>query len=450
MLIELTASDIEMIANAVGCTKRQVRHVLNGERGGRNTVLQQKIRKLAELRRQQNESLQILATDTSDYAQKSLSIDPDVIRSNYQKSKNLLSGYIIDNNQDGFFAFNHRLQYILWNHRMEQITGVPADACIGKTSQDIFDKISHLVDIEKDVFYKNRVLSGEHFCFPAKKYTYPKGEQYWIELHLSPLRDEQDNVIGGVGIMRDVTTYIQTQLELSESITRYEIAEVFMTTTVCKGYMHDVHYVMEWVSPSFTATLGYTLEQFNIASRQNNGWISNEAHILRYKVTEQQLLNNQVVKDFVMLAHRNGKMMPMACYYKPLPAKMQGKAAFLLAISEIQTNKENDWQIRAFFDDAETFFAIIQTKTFKVIHANPSFIRYANNKTVIGNNFMEIHRRYYHRDIKQALFQLNKAFDRAYVILDMGANRAFDSRKLIWLFVQVNPTNIYAVGKMLM
>jgi hypothetical protein len=129
---------------------------------------------------------------------------------------------------------------------------------------------------------------------------------------------------------------------------------------------------------------------------------------------------------------------------------MQEKATFWLAISEAQVNKENDWQIRAFFDDAENFFAIIQAKTFEVIYANPSLIRHSKSKTVIGNSFLETHRRYYHRDIKQALFQLNKVFDRSYLVLDMGANRALDDRKLIWLFVQVNPTTIYAVGKILL
>lgn len=450
MLIELTASDIEMIASAVGCTKRQVRHVLKGDRGGRNTAMQQKIRKLAELRQQQNESLQMQAVATSDHVQKPLLVSPDRARSSYQESKNLLSGYVIDNNQDGFFAFNHQLQYILWNHKMEEISGVPIDICLGKTPQEIVDRISHLVDIEQDILYKNRVLSGEHLYFPAKAYVYPKGEQCWNELYIRPMYDEQNNIIGGVGIMRDVTAYVQTQLELSENIARYEIAEVFMTTTVCKGYMHGTQYIMEWVAPSFTAALGYTLEQFNMASRQNRGWISNEAQVLRYKATEQQLLDNRIVKDFVMLAHRNGRLIPTACYYKPLPPKAGGKAAFWLAISEMQINKENDWQIRAFFDDAENFFAIIQAKTFEVIHANPSLIRHSKTKTVIGNNFMETHRRYYHRDIKQAFFQLNKVFDRSYLILDMGANRAFDSRKLVWLFLQVNPTTIYAVGKMLM
>lgn len=450
MQIELTASDIEMIANIVGCTKRQVRHVLKGERGGRNTALQQKIKKLAELRQEQNASLQMRAAESPDNAQKPLSIAYGSGKNSHLAIKNLLSGSLIDSHQDGIFAFNRQLQYILWNPKMEQITGVPADVCIGKTPSEIFDKISHLIDIERDASYKNRVLAGDSFSFPAKIYIYPDKEHYWNELYIRPLHDEEGRIVGGIGIIRDVTAYIRTQQKLSEEIARYQITEVFMTTIVCKGYMHGTHYIMEWVSPTFTAALGYTMEQFNMASRQNRGWISYEAQMLRYKATEQQLLDNREVKDFIMFSHRNGKPMPVACYYRPLPPVAGKNAAFWLAINEVQVNKENDWQIRAFFDDAENFFAIIQAKTFEVIYANPSLIRHSKTKTVIGNNFLETHRRYYHRDIKQALFQLNKIFDRSYVILDMGANRAFDSRKLIWLFVQVNPTTIYAVGKMLM
>ena len=449
MPIELTASDIEMIAIAAGCTKRQVRHVLKGARGNRNTILQQKIRNLAAFRLQQNQSLQIQGANIADIEKK---MSATALLSNNQQHeiKNLLATQIVDTNQDGIFAFNHQLQYILWNAQMQKITGISAEICIGKTPAEIIDKISQIVDNERDTFFKNRVLAGETLSFPAKSYIYPDGRQHWHELHLKPLYDHQGVIIGGIGTMRDVTSYIRIQSELSESIARCEIAEVFMSTMVCKGYMQGTYYIMEWVSPSFTAALGYTLEQFNMASRQNKGWIYNEAQMLRYKATEQQLLNKQVVKDFVIFNHRNGKQMPMACYYKPVSSTMQEKATFWLAISEAQVNKENDWQIRAFFDDAENFFAIIQAKTFEVIYANPSLIRHSKSKTVIGNSFLETHRRYYHRDIKQALFQLNKVFDRSYLVLDMGANRALDDRKLIWLFVQVNPTTIYAVGKILL
>ncbi|MCS7019004.1 MAG: PAS domain-containing protein [Cytophagales bacterium] len=367
----------------------------------------------------------------------------------YEHLKNLLGPYIIDNSDAGIFAFNHRLEYTIWNRQMEKLSGLSAEFCIGKRPREIFQSASCPINYERDEAIKQRVLAGEHLSFPVQLYVYPNGERYWHEIHLSPLHDSNHHIIGGMGIVKDVTAYMQKKLELEEVFTRYEISEAFMTTAVCKGFMQGTHYLMEWVSPSFTATLGYTMEQFNMASRQNNGWIFNQAQALRYKATEQALLNNCIVKDFVMISHRNGKMMPVACYYKPLPPKPQGQAAFWLAISEVATNKENDWQIRAFFDDADNFFAIIRPKTFEVIHANPALIRYSRTSQVIGSPFMETHRRYYHREIKQALFQLNKVFDRAYVVLDMGANRAFDDRKLIWLFVQVNPNAIYAIGKML-
>lgn len=449
MAIEITASDIEIIANVVGCSKRQVRHVIKGERGGRNTALQQKIRILAELRRQQNETLQFFAAVDFEDGQKSYPTAQTVNQAGYQELKILLSPYIIDNNQEGVFAFNHKLQYTVWNRRMEQISGLPAEKCIGKTPREVFPANSKMLDYEWDAAIKNRVLLGEELSFSARMYEYPSGEKYWHELHVSPIYDKQKNIIGGVGIVKDVTTYMKAQLELKEDIARYEIADIFMTTTVCKGFMHGTHYIMEWVSPSFKATLGYTLEQFNMASRQNNGWISNEAQMLRYRATEQQLLNNKPVKDFVMIKHRNGKWLPLACYYKPLPPTPEGKAAFMLAISEVQTDKENNWQIRAFFEDAENFFAILNAKTFEMIYANPALMRYAKADDTAGNSFLHTHRRYHHRELKQALFQLNNVYDRSYAILDLGANRAFDNRKLIWLFIQVNPTMIYAVGKVL-
>ncbi|WP_448518350.1 PAS domain-containing protein [Rhodoflexus sp.] len=449
MAIELTASDIEMIANAIGCTKRQVRHVLKGERGERNTALQQKIRTLAGLRQQQNATLQFYASVTLAENKK---IDPSPLPAsidNYQELRALLSPYIIDNNNDGIFAFNHKLQYTLWNAKMEEISGFQAKQCIGKTPIELFSAAGKPLDYERDTDIKKRVLAGEHVFLPATAYIYPSGKEFWHELQIRPLYDQQKNIIGGVGILKDVTSYMQIQQELRENIARYQIIDVFMTTTVCKGFMCGTHYIMEWVSPSFKDNLGYTLEQFNMASRQSGGWIFNEAQALRYKATEQQLLSNRPVKDFVMFTHRSGRLIPTACYYKPLQPTKQGYAAFLLAITEVQTYKDNNWQIRAFFDDAENFFAIIQSKTFEILYANPALMRYARNGGEKGTNFVDIHRRYHHRELKQALFRLNEVFDRAYVILDMGANRAFDSRRLIWLFVQVNPTTIYAVGKVL-
>lgn len=449
MAIELTGSDIEMIANIAGCTKRQVRHVLKGERGERNTPLQQKIKTLAELRRQQNEVLQLFASIDQEKNFNTADSTDRADKYNYQNFKNLLAPYIIENTETGIFAFNCQLRYTVWNRRMEQLSGLSAAFCIGKLPDEVFNGASSPIDYERDKELKQRVLAGESLSVPARPYVYPNGERYWHEVYLSPLYDTANRIIGGMGIVKDVTVYMQRQTEMREAIARYEISEAFMTTAVCKGFMQGTHYLMEWVSPSFTATLGYTMEQFNMASRLNKGWIFNEAQMLRYKATEQELLNNHPVKDFVMIKHRNGKMMPIACYYKPLPPKPQGQAAFWLAISEVETNKENDWQIRAFFDDADNFFAIIRAKTFETIHANPALMRYSKAGDIIGKDFTETHRRYYRRDLKQALFQLNKVFDRSYAVLDMGANRAFDSRKLIWLFVLVNPTTIYAVGKVL-
>ncbi|MCS6968335.1 MAG: PAS domain-containing protein [Cytophagales bacterium] len=445
MAIELTASDIEIIANAAGCSKKEVHHVLKGKRGQRNTPLQQKIKLLANLRQQQNEALQFLGAieqfNTSGFSPKGLN--------GFKELKHLLSSYVIDSNHDGVFAFNHQLQYTLWNKRMEELSGIPAEQAIGKTPCQIYHTAPQAIDYQKDNLVKQRVLQGEYVSFPAKAYTYPNGKQYWHELYFSPLRDNAHNIIGGVCIVKDVTDYIRKQQELSECIARYEIAEVFTSTAVCKGWMQNNYYWLEWISPSFTSLFGYTLEQFNLASRQYRGWITNEAQALRYKATEQNLLDGKAVKDFVLFAHRNGRLIPSACYYKPLPPTKQGNAAFLLAINEVHTEKENNWRIRDFFEDADNFFAILQSKTFDIIYANASLARYAKNNAAVGQSFIETHRRSHQRELKQALFELQKVFDRSYAILDMGTNRAFDNRTLVWLFVQANPANIYAVGKIL-
>jgi hypothetical protein len=50
---KMTADDVREVANAVGCSERNVKMVINGERGARGTKLQKLIIKAMDLRLEQ-------------------------------------------------------------------------------------------------------------------------------------------------------------------------------------------------------------------------------------------------------------------------------------------------------------------------------------------------------------------------------------------------------------
>src|SRR5687767_5952061 len=92
-------------------------------------------------------------------------------------------------------------RYLLWNRFMEELTGLPAAAVLGRDALEVYP---HLREERLErVLY--RVLSGETVSLPDRRYTVPGVRSGWVSAHYWPHRGPDGSVAGVVGIVHDVT-----------------------------------------------------------------------------------------------------------------------------------------------------------------------------------------------------------------------------------------------------
>jgi two-component system, cell cycle sensor histidine kinase and response regulator CckA len=111
-----------------------------------------------------------------------------------------LAEALVQTSVDGLLAFDRECRYTLWNEAMERFSGVPAAQVLG---QRAFDRFPHLVEVGVDRLF---------FCALAGETTVVEnyevvtdGVKRFFDRHYAPLRDVEGSVIGGVGVVRDVT-----------------------------------------------------------------------------------------------------------------------------------------------------------------------------------------------------------------------------------------------------
>lgn len=112
------------------------------------------------------------------------------------------SELLINSTIDGIFAVDRNCCYTVWNPGMETISGVSREQTIGKCPLEIFPFFQ---EIGEDKFLY-AVLAGETVIAKDRPFIFPEtGKQGFMEAYYSPLSDEKGNIIGGIGIVRDVT-----------------------------------------------------------------------------------------------------------------------------------------------------------------------------------------------------------------------------------------------------
>jgi diguanylate cyclase (GGDEF)-like protein/PAS domain S-box-containing protein len=109
---------------------------------------------------------------------------------------------IVDNAAEGIVVYDRELNYLVWNHFMENLTGLSADAVVGKPALETFP---HLAEQKVDVLLR-RALAGETVSSPDVHYHVPStGRRGWVSSLYRPHTGEDGQVIGVIAWIRDVT-----------------------------------------------------------------------------------------------------------------------------------------------------------------------------------------------------------------------------------------------------
>ena len=129
-------------------------------------------------------------------------------------SKELFSRRLLDASVDGILAFDRDCRYTAWNRAMERISGKKSADVLGRNAFEVFPFLKETG--EDKCFYE--ALAGKSSVSENRPYTIPEtGREGFFKGFYSPLYDAQDQIAGGIAIIRDITERKRAEAEAEEA-----------------------------------------------------------------------------------------------------------------------------------------------------------------------------------------------------------------------------------------
>ena len=130
---------------------------------------------------------------------------------------------VIDNIPDSIFAKDLAGRYLLTNNAFAKLHGFEStESLLGKTAFDLFPKeraaFLHSADLEVMRATKSLIIEGERSQVDAE------GNLRWIQMTKVPLTNMLDEVVGVVGVNRDITPRKRAEVELVKAKEEAEAA----------------------------------------------------------------------------------------------------------------------------------------------------------------------------------------------------------------------------------
>lgn len=109
---------------------------------------------------------------------------------------------LLDASVEGILAFDRECRYIAWNQAMERISGMRSEDVLGKSAFDLFP---FLRETGEDKCF-HAALAGESSSSDNTPYTVPAtGRHGFFKGYYSPLRNQQNEIVGGIAVIHDIT-----------------------------------------------------------------------------------------------------------------------------------------------------------------------------------------------------------------------------------------------------
>ena len=120
---------------------------------------------------------------------------------------------VIDNIPDSIFVKDSEGRYLLTNKAFAKLHGFDSpEPLLGKTAFDLFPKeratALHSADLEVMRATKPLIVEGERSLVDAE------GNLRWIQMTKAPLTNKLDEIVGIVGVNRDITPRKRAEVEL--------------------------------------------------------------------------------------------------------------------------------------------------------------------------------------------------------------------------------------------
>lgn len=185
---------------------------------------------------------------------------------------------IIDNAGEGIVVYDRELHYVLWNRFMEELTGLPERDVVGRPALEIFP---HLRDQQVDEMLL-RAIAGETVATPDIHYYIPStSRRGWVSSVYRPHRDENNTVIGVIGLVRDITAR-----KTAEQQVEYQAYHDALTGLANRRLFHEhlsLALALAQRRHSFVAVLFLDLDHFKVINDSLGHSVGDEllSHVAR-------------------------------------------------------------------------------------------------------------------------------------------------------------------------
>ena len=105
---------------------------------------------------------------------------------------------LLDATAEGIFAFDQDSRFTVWNKGMEEITGLKKSNVIG---QNVFVLFPTLRDTGEDSYFHGALMGERSVC---RKSSLSPAAAAQSETHYYPLFASDDEIVGGIGVVRSV------------------------------------------------------------------------------------------------------------------------------------------------------------------------------------------------------------------------------------------------------
>ena len=263
-----------------------------------------------------------------------------------------LSENLINSSIDGIHAYDHQCRYIIWNPAMEQISGMKKEDVLGRCAFDVFP---FLKETGGDKYFYD-ALAGKTVVAKSKPYKIPEtGQQGFFDGHYAPLFDEQNNIIGGLAVIHDVTEQKRAEEILRESEDKFR--HVFDNSVIGKSITFPSGEMQP--NKALCEMLGYSREELKTKKWQD---VTHPDDIKDTQNAVDSILSGQKdsVQFFKRYIHKNGSVV-WADVSTSLRRDNKGKPLYLMtSVVNITERKQ-----------AEESLHVAEERFSKAFHASP-------------------------------------------------------------------------------
>ena len=142
----------------------------------------------------------------------------------------MLHRAIISYASEGIVVFDTEQRYIVWNAFMEELTGIPTGAVLGRKAGEILP--DH--DLSRVLECIRGALAGHEkqlHVFPF--HSEHKGEEVQLSARYAPLRNQEQEIVGAIGIVSDISEQYRAEEQLRRSNAILTATQEASTEGIC-------------------------------------------------------------------------------------------------------------------------------------------------------------------------------------------------------------------------